>query len=144
MENKCECGEESEVVNADYPTTGEGQRMRTWKNGGYAGVQILLPWSQMMFQKAFFKALFEVKVEKLKKKIEEKWGSNLDQAPEAVIEASGKEWEAFRSNCPSQTRTSQQASGYTNSEKEVIKTFIPKQSYFGSPTYFFELFTPLV
>ena len=51
--------------------------------------------SQMMFQKAFFKALFEVKVEKLKKKIEEKWGSNLDLAAEAVIEASGKEWEAL-------------------------------------------------
>ena len=51
--------------------------------------------AQIMFQKAFFKALFEIKVEKLKKNIEEKWGANLDEAAKAVIEAMEKEWQAM-------------------------------------------------
>ena len=142
MENKCECGEES--CECSCPTTGEGHH--GCGHGRMAAMQGADPvtMSQMMFQKAFFKALFEVKVEKLKKKIEEKWGSNLDQAAEAVIEASGKEWEALGATALAKQELHNKLSGYTNSEKEVIKTFIPKQSYFGSPTYFFELFTPLV
>ena len=119
------------------PTTGEGHH--GCGHGRMAAMQGADPvtMSQMMFQKAFFKALFEVKVEKLKKKIEEKWGSNLDQAAEAVIEASGKEWEALGATALAKQELHNKLVGYTNSEKEVIKTFIPKQSYFGSPTYFF-------
>jgi len=93
MENKCECGEES--CECSCPTTGGGHH--GCGQGRMAAMQDADPitMSQVMFQKAFFKALFEVKVEKLKKKIEERWGSNLDLAAEAVIEASGKEWEAL-------------------------------------------------
>jgi hypothetical protein len=95
MENKSEC-EVGEDCGCGCPTS--SGRHHSCGHGSM-GMQTMDPvtMSQAMFQKAFFKALFEVKVEKLKKKIEEKWGSNLDQAAEAVIEASGKEWEALGS-----------------------------------------------
>ncbi len=96
MENKCECECEGEDSGCGCPTTGGGHH---GYGHGRMGFQVSDPVTvaQTMFQKAFFKALFEVKVEKLKKKIEEKWGSNLDQAADAVIEACGKEWEALGS-----------------------------------------------
>ena len=98
MENKCEseCGRED--CECGCPTSGGGHHGYGYGHGRI-GFQASDPVtiSQTMFQKAFFKALFEVKVEKLKKKIEEKWGSNLDQAADAVIEACGKEWEALGS-----------------------------------------------
>src|SRR6266540_2178606 len=95
MENKCGC-ETGEDCGYGCPTSGGGHHGCGHER---MGMQVSDPvtMSQAMFQKAFFKALFEVKVEKLKKKIEDKWGSNLDQAAEAVIEASGKEWEALGS-----------------------------------------------
>jgi hypothetical protein len=95
MENKCEC-EIGEDCGSGCPTSG-GRHHGC--GHGSIGMQVSDPvtMSQTMFQKAFFKALFDVKVEKLKKKIEEKWGSNLDQAAEAVVEALGKEWEALGS-----------------------------------------------
>jgi hypothetical protein len=96
MENKCECECESEGCECGCPTSAGGHH---GYGQGRSGFQALDPVTiaQTMFQKAFFKALFEVKVEKLKKKIEEKWGSNLDQAADAVIHAYGKEWEALGS-----------------------------------------------
>ena len=95
MENKCEC-EIGEDSGCGCPTSA-GRHHGCGHES--AGIQASDPvtMSQTMFQKAFFKALFDLKVEKLKKKIEEKWGSNLDQAAEAVVEASGKEWEALGS-----------------------------------------------
>lgn len=95
MENKCEC-ETGEDCGCGCPTSaGRHHSCGQGSTGMQASDPVTM--SQTMFQKAFFKALFDLKVEKLKKKIEEKWGSNLDQAAEAVVEASGKEWEALGS-----------------------------------------------
>ncbi len=96
MENKCDC-EVGEDCGCGCPTSGGG-RYSCGHGGMVTQASDPVTMSQTMFQKAFFKALFEIKVEKLKRKIEEKWGSNLDQAAEAVIEALGKEWEAIGSS----------------------------------------------
>jgi hypothetical protein len=95
MENKCE-SEIGGECGCGCPTSGGGHHGYGHGGMGMSGSDPVTM-SQVMFQKAFYNALFEVKVEKLKKKIEEKWGSNLDQAAEAVVEALGKEWEAMGS-----------------------------------------------
>lgn len=48
-----------------------------------------------MWQKAFFEAMHQVHVEKLKKKIEAAWGPNIDKSADAAIESFGKIWQSM-------------------------------------------------
>jgi hypothetical protein len=38
-----------------------------------------------MLEKAFYTALMEVQVEKIKKKIESEWGNTLDRTTEVIV-----------------------------------------------------------
>jgi hypothetical protein len=49
----------------------------------------------MMWQKAFFKANMELMAEKLKKKMESRWGPATDKAADALIEKMEKQWQAM-------------------------------------------------
>ena len=99
MENKCEC-EIGEDSGCGCPTSA-GRHHGC--GHGSIGMQASDPvtMSQTMFQKAFFKALFDLKVEKLKKKIEEKWGSNLDQAARGSCRSIWKRMGSIGINCSS-------------------------------------------
>ena len=50
--------------------------------------------TKYMLEKAFFKALMEVQVEKIKKKIESQWGSTLDKTSDAIVQSMSKQWQA--------------------------------------------------
>ena len=59
--------------------------------------------AQKLLQSAFFEALKEVHVEKIKKIIERDWGSNIDQAAELAVRTIEKQWQSSLSNSsPSQ------------------------------------------
>jgi hypothetical protein len=96
MGNKCECETDGSSCDCCGPTS-EGTNDYRCGHGSSSGGSCSDPVSmaQIMFQKAFFKALFEIKVEKLKKNIEEKWGTSLDEAAKAVIESMEKEWQSM-------------------------------------------------
>ncbi len=47
------------------------------------------------WHKAFFQAMHEAHVERLRKRIESLWGSSLDEAADAVIESFGKYWQSM-------------------------------------------------
>lgn len=51
--------------------------------------------SVMMWHKSFFEAMNEVRVEKLKKKIESAFGPAMDKAADAAIESFGKIWQSM-------------------------------------------------
>jgi len=51
--------------------------------------------SMMMWHKAFFQAMHEVHVEKLKKRIESAWGPTIDKSADAAIESFGKIWQSM-------------------------------------------------
>jgi hemoglobin-like flavoprotein len=51
--------------------------------------------SMMMWHKAFFQAMHEVHVEKLKKRIESAWGPAMDKSADAAIESFGKVWQSM-------------------------------------------------
>ncbi|MGA8844400.1 MAG: hypothetical protein WB511_12515 [Nitrososphaeraceae archaeon] len=97
MGNKCECETDGNSNCGCESPKFEGTNDQRCGHGPSSGGNCSDPvtMAQIMFQKAFFKALFEIKVEKLKKNIEEKWGANLDEAAKAVIEAMEKEWQAM-------------------------------------------------
>lgn len=48
-----------------------------------------------MWSGAFFQALNQVQVELLKAKIQKAWGSQMDKAAEAVLEAMGAQWQSM-------------------------------------------------
>jgi len=52
--------------------------------------------SMKMWHKAFFQAMHEVHVEKLKKRIESAWGPSMDKAADAAIESFGKVWQSMQ------------------------------------------------
>ena len=47
------------------------------------------------WHKAFFQAMHEAHVERLRKRIESLWGPSLDEAADAVIESFGKYWQSM-------------------------------------------------
>jgi hypothetical protein len=47
-----------------------------------------------MLEKAFYTALMEVQVEKIKKKIESEWGNTLDRTTEVIVQTMTKQWQA--------------------------------------------------
>ncbi len=49
----------------------------------------------MMWQKAFLKANMELMAEKLKRRMEAKWGAATDKAADALIEKMEKQWMAM-------------------------------------------------
>jgi uncharacterized protein YchJ len=51
--------------------------------------------SMKMWHKAFFQAMHEVHVEKLKKRIESTWGPSIDKSADAAIESFGKIWQSM-------------------------------------------------
>ena len=52
--------------------------------------------SMRMWHKAFFQAMHEVHVEKLKKRIESAWGPTIDKSADAAIESFGKMWQSMQ------------------------------------------------
>ncbi len=52
--------------------------------------------SMKMWHKAFFEAMHQVHVEKLKKKIESSWGQGIDKAADAALESFGKMWQSMQ------------------------------------------------
>ncbi|MGQ0638244.1 MAG: SEC-C metal-binding domain-containing protein [Nitrososphaerota archaeon] len=61
------------------------------------GCQTVDPIEQtmMMWHKAFFQALHEAQVERLKKRIESGFGPIMDKSADAVFEAIGKVWNSM-------------------------------------------------
>jgi hypothetical protein len=58
--------------------------------------------AKKLLQSAFFEALKQVHVEKIKKIIERNWGSNIDQAAELTVRTIEKHWQAsLQSSSPS-------------------------------------------
>jgi len=51
--------------------------------------------SMIMWHKAFFQAMHEVKVERMKKRIEAAFGPTLDKSADATIESFGKIWQSM-------------------------------------------------
>ena len=51
--------------------------------------------SMRMWHKAFFQAMHEVHVDRLKKRIESAWGPSMDKAADAAIESFGKMWQSM-------------------------------------------------
>jgi hypothetical protein len=49
--------------------------------------------AKLLLEKSFFKALTEVHVEKLKKKIETEWGTTIDKAVDLTIKTVAKQWQ---------------------------------------------------
>jgi hypothetical protein len=47
-----------------------------------------------MLEKAFYTAMMEVQVEKIKKKIESEWGNTLDRTTEVIVQTMIKQWQA--------------------------------------------------
>ncbi len=50
--------------------------------------------TKYMLEKAFYTALMEVQVEKIKKKIESEWGDTLDRTTNAILQTMTKQWQA--------------------------------------------------
>lgn len=48
-----------------------------------------------MWHKAFFQAMHEAHVERLRKRIESAWGPTMDKSADAVIESFGKIWQSM-------------------------------------------------
>ena len=63
--------------------------------GGMGGAINPIEIGVMMWQKAFFKANMELMSEKLKKRMEAKWGAATDKAADALIEKMEKQWMAM-------------------------------------------------
>ena len=63
--------------------------------GGMGGAINPIEIGAMMWQKAFFKANTELMSEKLKKRMEAKWGPATDKAADALIEKMEKQWMAM-------------------------------------------------
>ena len=63
--------------------------------GGMEGAINPIDIGVMMWQKAFFKANMELMAEKLKKRMEERWGKATDKAADALIEKMEKQWMAM-------------------------------------------------
>lgn len=59
--------------------------------------------AKKLLESAFFEALKQVHVEKIKKIIERDWGGNIDQAAELAVRTIEKQWQSSLSNSsPSQ------------------------------------------
>ncbi|VVC06291.1 Uncharacterised protein [uncultured archaeon] len=52
--------------------------------------------SMQMWHKAFFQAMHEVHVDRLKKRIESAWGPAMDKSADAAIESFGKMWQSMQ------------------------------------------------
>ena len=50
--------------------------------------------TKYMLEKAFYTALMEVQVEKIKKKIESEWGNTLDRTTDVIVQTMTKQWQA--------------------------------------------------
>jgi uncharacterized membrane protein YheB (UPF0754 family) len=50
--------------------------------------------TKYMLEKAFYTALMEVQVEKIKKKIESEWGNTLDKTTDVIVQTMTKQWQA--------------------------------------------------
>ena len=73
----------------------------------------------MMWQKAFFKANMELMAEKLKKRMEAKWGPATDKAADALIEKMEKQWMAmFEKTGAEQEFREKLAKIYTEGQKK--------------------------
>jgi hypothetical protein len=51
--------------------------------------------AKMMWHKAFFQAMHEAQVERMRKRIENAWGPVMDKSADAVIESFGKMWQSM-------------------------------------------------
>ncbi len=73
----------------------------------------------MMWQKAFFKANMELMAEKLKKRMEAKWGQATDKAADALIEKMERQWIAmFQQTGAEQEFREKLAMIYTEGQKK--------------------------
>ncbi len=50
--------------------------------------------TKIMLGKAFYTALMEIQVEKIKKKIESEWGNTLDKTTDVIVQTMKKQWQA--------------------------------------------------
>ncbi len=50
--------------------------------------------TKYMLEKAFYTALMQVQVEKIRKKIESEWGNTLDKTTDAIMQTMTKQWQA--------------------------------------------------
>src|SRR5215813_3702649 len=73
----------------------EGKMRGMGGEGGHGGMMDPLEIGVMMWQKAFFKANMELMSEKLKKKMEARWGQATDKAADALVEKMEKQWMAM-------------------------------------------------
>jgi ferredoxin len=63
--------------------------------GGMGGSINPIEIGAIMWQKAFFKANMELMAEKLKKRMEARWGQATDKAADALIDKMEKQWMAM-------------------------------------------------
>ena len=89
MECPCPCHASGSTCSVCASTEG---RM---KGGIGGGMMDPLEIGVMMWHKAFLKANIELMAEKLKKRMEAKWGSVSDKAADALIEKMEKQWMAM-------------------------------------------------
>ncbi|HEY7079451.1 MAG TPA: hypothetical protein VH500_07105 [Nitrososphaeraceae archaeon] len=88
MECPCSCHPSGSTCSI---CEGTGCKMRGGMGGGINPIEI----GVMMWHKAFMKANLELMSEKLKKRMEAKWGSISDKAADALIEKMEKQWMAM-------------------------------------------------
>ena len=88
MECPCPCHLSGSTCSVCAST---GCKMKGGMGGGINPIEI----GVMMWQKAFFKANMELMAEKLKKRMEARWGAATDKAADALIEKMEKQWMAM-------------------------------------------------
>jgi hypothetical protein len=92
MECPCPCHASGSTCSV---CAGAEGKMRGMGGGGHGGMMDPLEIGVMMWQKAFFKANMELMSEKLKKKMEARWGQATDKAADALVEKMEKQWMAM-------------------------------------------------
>ena len=87
--------------------------------GGMDGMMDPLEIGVMMWHKAFLKANIELMAEKLKKRMEARWGAATDKAADALIEKMEKQWMAmFEKTGAEQEFREKLAKIYTEGQKK--------------------------
>jgi hypothetical protein len=112
LECPCPCDASGSTCSVCASTEG---KMR----GGMGGVMDPVKIGVMMWHKAFFKANIEWMTEKLKKKMEARWGAATDKAADALIEKMEKQWMAmFQQTGAEQEFREKLARIYTEGQKK--------------------------
>ena len=112
MECPCPCHPSGGTCSTCAST---GCKMKSGMGGVINPIEI----GAMMWQKAFFKANMELMSEKLKKRMEAKWGPATDKAADALIEKMEKQWMAmFQQTGAEQEFREKLAKIYTEGQKK--------------------------